>query len=209
MSALLIKSLILAGGASLAVGGGFLAFSRDLFPNSKTIKNKLISEKYQILDTGSNHWSTIFSKYNDSKNTSWKFEGQISNEGDLKSACKKVLEREEDNQSLYKSASKWCVVPRKAEEFVSGLLKVEDGQDAEAWGRVLAAYKKTKVTGDSSTTKYALGDVSITDPSNDSDAENKKALQKGCKDRKGKFTYDLDFDSSIQEMKEWCLDRPA
>ncbi|AEW45849.1 hypothetical protein MHC_04965 [Mycoplasma haemocanis str. Illinois] len=207
MNTLFIKPLVLVGGTSLAVGGGLLAWNKGFFSNSKTIKDRLISEKYQILNANSNQWSTILSKYNDSKNTNWKFEEQIRNEEELKNACKKALEKGEENSSLYKNVSKWCVVPRKAEEFVSGLLSVEDGKDSEAWGKILTEYKKTKVTGNSSPAKYALSDVSITDPSSDSDAANKKALQKGCKDRKNKFTYELDFDSSIQEMKEWCLNR--
>ncbi|CBY93318.1 hypothetical protein HF1_13100 [Mycoplasma haemofelis str. Langford 1] len=204
MNTLLIKSLSLAVGTSAAIGGGIWAWSNEIFSNSKNIKNKLISEKYQILTRTSDSWSSIFSKYSDTGNKDWKFDGEIKNVEDLKNTCEKVIKEKEENSSLYKKASKWCVVPRKAEEFVSGLLDVAEGKDGESWKRVLAEYKKTK-TGSSST--YEMSDVTVTESNSDQDADNIKKLQAGCTTRKGKLTYELDFDSSLDDMRKWCVDR--
>ncbi|CBY93329.1 hypothetical protein HF1_13210 [Mycoplasma haemofelis str. Langford 1] len=207
MNSLLAKSIALACGASAAVGGGILAWSKGLFSNSKSIKNKLISEKYQILKSDSTHWTKIWEQYQKGENKDWKFKGQINSVERLKTACNQVIEESRENQSLYKNASKWCVVPRKAEEFVSGLLDVTEGKDGDAWGRVLTRYENTKTPKSRSPTKYALEGVLLSEPNENNKADNIKKLQGGCSSRRSKLTYELDFDSSIKEMEEWCVDR--
>ncbi|CBY92390.1 hypothetical protein HF1_03820 [Mycoplasma haemofelis str. Langford 1] len=106
-------------------------------------------------------------------------------------------------EGLYKSATKWCVVPRKAEEFVSGLLGVDttNTNDTNAWQHNIDEYKKTKKNGDN---KYEWSDVSF---QNDGGTEDLKKLKEGCKTRRDKLTYDVEFDSAISEISKWCLEK--
>ncbi|AEG72698.1 hypothetical protein MHF_0422 [Mycoplasma haemofelis Ohio2] len=154
-------------------------------------------------------WGKILESYKNEKNV-WKFKKEhsgvsenIQSESDLKTACKAVVKLESSIEELYKSATKWCVVPRKAEEFISGLLGVDttNTNDTNAWQHNIDEYKKTKKNGDS---KYEWSDVSF---QNDGGTEDLKKLKEGCKTRRDKLTYDVEFDSAISEISKWCLEK--
>ncbi|CBY92451.1 hypothetical protein HF1_04430 [Mycoplasma haemofelis str. Langford 1] len=191
-------------GAGGALGGG-IALSSKLLSNTQreSIKDRLEKDKYQILNTkASDHWTNIIESYKKTENV-WKLEGKdISDVETLKSVCESKA-TSDYSEDLYKSFTKWCVVPRTAEDLLKGsftLLESDDthATDKEKWKHNVEAYESAK-----SGEQYSLKDVSFKDKNGEDDKT--KALKTGCKTRKGKFTYDVDLDSSIKEIKEWCL----
>ncbi|AEW45224.1 hypothetical protein MHC_01790 [Mycoplasma haemocanis str. Illinois] len=193
-------------GAGGVVGGGIVLSSQFLLKTQrKNIKDHLAKDGYQILDIkASEHWTNILNSYKKDGNI-WKLEGKdISNIEDLKSVCNSKA-TSDYSEVLYKSFTKWCVVPRTAEDLLRGnfsLLESDDSHatDKEAWKHNVNAYETAK-KGE----QYSLSDVSFKDKTGEDDKT--KALKKGCKDRKGKFTYDVDLDSSLGEIKKWCLSK--
>ncbi|AEG72718.1 hypothetical protein MHF_0442 [Mycoplasma haemofelis Ohio2] len=192
------------------VAGLGTALFHDLSDKTESIKDRLLREGFKILKNEASDWSSILSSYKDAKNT-WKFkkehstsEGEIQNESDLKRACSSVLSLKSSLEEVYRSVVKWCVVPRKAEEFVSGLLGVveSDESDLSNWKHNVDSYRGTKK---SSENKYAWDDVKF--ESGNNDKEDTKKLKKGCKTRREKLTYDVGFDDAIKEVKERCLEK--
>ncbi|AEW45204.1 hypothetical protein MHC_01690 [Mycoplasma haemocanis str. Illinois] len=177
--------------------------------DKETIKDKLLRDGFKTLKGEASEWSAILSSYKGTNNI-WKFkkehtgmEGEIQNESELKRACSSVLKLDSSlSGEAYKSATKWCVVPKKVEEFVSGLLGVveSDESDVSQWKHNVDTYKGTKKASEN---KYEWDDVVFGGSNNDK--EDTKQLKKGCKTRREKLTYDVGFDNAIREVKERCL----
>ncbi|AEW45207.1 hypothetical protein MHC_01705 [Mycoplasma haemocanis str. Illinois] len=194
----------------LGVGGvaGLGTALSHSMSDKETIKDKLLRDGFKTLNGEASEWNAILSSYKDDKNI-WKFkkehtgmEGEIQNESELKRACSSVLKLDSSlSEEAYQSATKWCVVPKKVEEFVSGLLGVveSDESDESQWKHNVDSYKETKKTPDN---KYAWEDVEF---GGSNDKEDTKKLKKGCKTRREKLTYDVGFDNAIREVKERCL----
>ncbi|AEG72688.1 hypothetical protein MHF_0412 [Mycoplasma haemofelis Ohio2] len=200
MSKLIPALGVLGAGGATGLG---IAISNSL-SSGETIKDKLSQEGFSILEENRSEWGEILKSYKDNKNT-WKFKkehsgisDEIQTESSLKQVCKAILKLDSSISEIYKSATKWCVVPRKAEEFVSGLLDVNESNtnDTEAWKHNVDGYKATKKGNEN---KYEWSDVTF------SGSEDTKNLKVGCKTRRGKLTYDVEFDSAINELKKWCL----
>ncbi|AEW45190.1 hypothetical protein MHC_01620 [Mycoplasma haemocanis str. Illinois] len=179
--------------------------------DKETIKDKLLKEGYKLLKEDGAEWGKILEAYKNDKNV-WKLKKEhsgisedIQNEFDLKAACKTVVKAESSIKELYKSVTKWCVVPRKAEEFVTGLLGVDanNTNDTSAWQHNIDGYKATH---QSSGGKYEWSDVSF---ENNGNAEDLKKLKNGCKTRRDKLTYDVEFDTTISEINKWCLGKKS
>ncbi|CBY92406.1 hypothetical protein HF1_03980 [Mycoplasma haemofelis str. Langford 1] len=193
----------------LGVGGvmGLGTALSHSMSDKETIQDKLSREGFKLLKDGASEWSAILSSYKNDKNV-WKFkkehtgvDGEIQDESNLKKVCSAVLKLESSLEEAYKSTTKWCVSPRKVEEFVTGLLGVveTDESDESKWKHNVDAYKGTKKD-----TKYAWDDV-VFNGSNDK--EDTKKLKKGCKARREKLTYDVGFDDALKGVKERCLEK--
>ncbi|CBY92437.1 hypothetical protein HF1_04290 [Mycoplasma haemofelis str. Langford 1] len=200
MSKLVPISGVLGLGGAIG-GGAFL--SSKLASKPETIKSRLEKEGYKVLNTtSSDHWNTILTSYKTDGNK-WQFENLKSKElDDLKKICSSKAESNY-SETLYKAFTKWCVVPRKAEDLLKGSVSLLDvdsthANDKEDWRHNIESYEKAK-TSDS---KYSLQDVTFTANQED---QNVKALKTGCKTRREKFTYDIELDISIDEIKKWCL----
>ncbi|CBY92487.1 hypothetical protein HF1_04790 [Mycoplasma haemofelis str. Langford 1] len=161
-------------------------------------------DKYKVLDSSTNeHWSTILASYQKAENK-WKLKGEgMSDVSALKRACEAQV-GSEYSEELYKSFTKWCVVPRTAEDLLRdkfSLLESNDTVDTDKadWKHNVDNYESYKTKHN----KYALSDVSLDGKSTEGDKA--KVLKTGCKTRKGKFTYDVDLDSAMEEIKTWCL----
>ncbi|CBY93295.1 hypothetical protein HF1_12870 [Mycoplasma haemofelis str. Langford 1] len=211
----LAKGALGLGGIGTVAGGGALAWQQGAFSSKvKSIKEKLISENYQILDSSNSSWDSIFNVYKKTENQ-WKFKNDGISESSatteiqkLKDKCFDALKGDSEDADEYYKASKWCVVPRKVESFLdaSSLLNTEesDNTDTSAWEKSLTSFKETK-TGDSGNVKYAMENITIQEPENDSKkTENIKAMKGGCKSRRDKWHYELDFEKSLTEVKKWC-----
>ncbi|AEG73647.1 hypothetical protein MHF_1413 [Mycoplasma haemofelis Ohio2] len=217
MDSLTTKGLIGLGGLSVAGGGGALAWQQGLLSGkSETIRDKLEKEGYEVLGKTSEHWSKIFDVYKGDGNTKKFKNDQITSSSStadhdkLKQQCENSLDLESSKKEDYEKVIKWCVVPRKVEDLIpkSSLLNVTtDSNDASSWKPILTEYAATKSTSGSSNT-YELSGVTLTEPSNASnDSTNINALKTGCKARREKLTYQLDFESSLGEVKKWCTAR--
>ncbi|AEW45171.1 hypothetical protein MHC_01525 [Mycoplasma haemocanis str. Illinois] len=200
------KFLPIMGVTGVGVTGIGVAWASGVFSKDKAIKNKLKAEKYELLSTSnSEHWDKILESYKKSENH-WKLsDKKIENISQLQGVCKSSVESNYSD-AIYKAITKWCVVPRTAENLLEdsvSMLGVDDTKtdDKANWKHNVDAYLKTKTTG----TTYALKDVTFTDNQED---ENTKKLKTGCKARRNKFTYDVDLDDSIAEIKKWCLIKP-
>ncbi|AEW45851.1 hypothetical protein MHC_04975 [Mycoplasma haemocanis str. Illinois] len=215
MAITLTKGLIGLGGLGSIAGGSVLAWQKGVFSSSiKSVKDKLLSNGYEILDANSGHWTEIFKTYKDAKNTKWKFErdeitssSQDSEIQKLKDKCQEALSlRSYDDQNYY-NAVKWCVVPKKVESFIdkkSLLNTAENNQDTQKWQQVLTKYKTSKKGGAG---KYAMDGVELEDDAgNTKDESNRKKIIEGCKSRREKYHYSLDFESVLQEVKTWCTE---
>ncbi|AEG73595.1 hypothetical protein MHF_1359 [Mycoplasma haemofelis Ohio2] len=212
------KGLIGLGGLGSVAGGGALAWQQGAFSSSiKNVKDRLLSNGYEILDANSDKWTEIFKVYKDTGNTKWKFENDeiTSNTQDteiqkLKNKCKEALEKDSSDEKSYSNASKWCVVPRKVESFIDGksLLNTEENnQDGSKWQKILAKYKDSKKEDNK---KYAMDGVELEDDAgNTKDAPNQKKIRDGCKARREKYHYSLDFENSLQEVKTWCTEEAS
>ncbi|CBY93356.1 hypothetical protein HF1_13480 [Mycoplasma haemofelis str. Langford 1] len=212
MDPLATKGLVGLGGLSLIGGGGALAWNQGLFSRSpETIKDKLERKGYTALEEGSSHWSQIFEIYKKTENTK-RFANDGITSGDtehdkLKKKCNEALDLESSKEDIYQRVIKWCVVPRKVEEVISSvsLLGVDESSDSDnyRWKPILEEYKRTKSqTGNT----YELTEVTLVEPTegNTKEAENIKELKKGCKSRREKLTYHLEFEKSMEEVRKWC-----
>ncbi|AEG73610.1 hypothetical protein MHF_1374 [Mycoplasma haemofelis Ohio2] len=214
MNSFAAKSLMGLGGLSVASGGGFLAWNQGLFSGStESIRDKLRKSGYKALERGSSDWGKIFEVYKKGENTK-KFEKDgitaSSTEADhnkLKEQCEKALDLDASKDEIYGKVIKWCVVPRKVEEVLSGVtllgINENDNNDVNDWKPVLTKYIATKKE---SKQEYALSGVVLKDPTTGTtnEVENIKELKKGCKSRREKMTYELDFEQSLAEVEGWC-----
>ncbi|AEG73641.1 hypothetical protein HF1_13290 [Mycoplasma haemofelis str. Langford 1] len=213
-----LTSKTLAGLGSLAAvgGGSALAWQQGAFSSSpKNIRERLVADKYEILDQDSNKWSEIFSVYKGANNTKWRFENdeltsspQDTEVQKLKNKCEEALKKAPSDEKSYSLASKWCVVPRRVDSFIDSTSLLNDQENGEtdkpSWKKVLDKFKLTKVT-ESSSTKYAMSGVSLEEDSDGSkDTNNINKIKEGCRTRKGKYHYSLDFEDSLKEVKQWC-----
>ncbi|AEW45178.1 hypothetical protein MHC_01560 [Mycoplasma haemocanis str. Illinois] len=196
----LVPILGVFGGVGVAGLG--ITISNSL-SRKETIKDKLTKAGFSILGDNRSEWGEILESYKDSKNT-WKFKkehsgisDEIQTESSLKEACKAILNLDSSLSEVYKASTKWCVVPKKAEEFVSGLLDVNESNtnDTETWKHNVDGYKATKKNNEN---KYEWNDVTFTN------SEDTKKLKTGCKTRRNKLTYDVEFDLAIREIEKWC-----
>ncbi|CBY93320.1 hypothetical protein HF1_13120 [Mycoplasma haemofelis str. Langford 1] len=216
MATTLAKGLMGLGGLSVAGGGGLLAANQGLFSSKEeSIQDRMKKDGYKALDSGSADWGKIFDSYKDAKNTKkFQDDGITSNSTTtdhpkLKEQCSKALKLKASEEETYKKVIKWCVVPRKVEDVLAGitLLGVEETNtgDANDWKPILTKYTDTK-KGDTQK-EYAMKDVVLKDTASgttNQEAENIKELKKGCKSRRAKMTYELEFEQSIEEVKTWC-----
>ncbi|CBY93332.1 hypothetical protein HF1_13240 [Mycoplasma haemofelis str. Langford 1] len=218
MTPLASKTLAGLGGLAAVGGGGALAWQQGAFSSSpKSIKERLIDDKYEILDQGSSKWTEIFNVYKGDGNTKWKFENDgISNSSQntdipkLKGKCQEILNKISSDEKSYSLASKWCVVPRKLNSFLDSASFLNDqeteNESQAEWKKILDKYTATKTAE----TKYAMSDVTLEVASGTSkDADNIKKIKKGCQDRKEKYNYSLDFEDSLKEVKSWCTKEAA
>ncbi|CBY92361.1 hypothetical protein HF1_03530 [Mycoplasma haemofelis str. Langford 1] len=196
------KLVPVLGTAGAGLAGGGAAWASGVFSKDEAIRNKLREEKYEVLSASAKeHWDKILDSYKKPQNK-WGFEGQkIENISQLQNVCKSSI-TSNYSDTIYKAITKWCVVPRTAENLLGdsvSLLGVDDTKtdDQASWKHNVDAYSQAK-TGNT----YSLKDVTFTDSQ---EGENTKKLKAGCKTRRGKFTYDVDLDDSIAEIKKWCL----
>nr|WP_045118523.1 hypothetical protein [Mycoplasma haemocanis] len=212
-SSVIFKSVIAAGATGGVLGGAYLV-TPYVFPKKESIRSKLEKAGWNILlHTGrDSEWTAIYEKYKSKEtNDLSKLDGTVTkNESNdtgipkLKKSCESALSKE-FSESLYKAAVRWCVTPISVEnrlQHLGGYTKINIDEnnttlDHETW-------KQREVTFKSNSSKNS-SDFGITFPASTNNQEsNIKEIKKGCKKHLEKKNYEDDFESSIQNARNWC-----
>ncbi|OAL10444.1 hypothetical protein A6V39_00070 [Candidatus Mycoplasma haematobovis] len=209
------RGLIGLGAIGSAVGGGYAltyAFSKD------NIGSKLEANGYQLLSKDANNnefWTEILKSYTAvvGSNSSLKFDsfagGDSTSNQDLmqqlQEHCEKSLKKRitEDNEKkeIYKRTEKWCTKPIEVSKRLDWLgfkaLDVDQNKDTQVdeWNSKLNKYKDAKKT------KQPTFPTGLTD---NVDADNRNKIKKACEVPLKKKTYEADYETSLENAKEWC-----
>ncbi|AEG73640.1 hypothetical protein HF1_13280 [Mycoplasma haemofelis str. Langford 1] len=214
MATSLAKGLMGLGGMGSLAGGAYLA-KPYMFPKGESIEAKLNLDKWEILSTEGNDsaWNDIYGKYKTKElSDPSRFDSKIAKDEDqstglpkLKESCKLAL-TQEFKESLYRTVTKWCVVPVSASdrlEKLGGYTKISvdktsSNPDGDLWTRRETEFK-TKLNENNA----YLG-VSLPSTTGSQSPSNIDLLKDGCKTHMDKKNYDGDFEGSMEKVKKWC-----
>ncbi|CBY92323.1 hypothetical protein HF1_03150 [Mycoplasma haemofelis str. Langford 1] len=200
-------------GATGVVGTGCYFAATNLATSRKEkISDRLSKEKFTLLSFENGNeaeWKLIVTEY-EKQGTTYKLSGVnlASDGGDkekkniaaLKLACKSLVDKEDVTEDSYVKARRWCVVPKKVKDVLSGLnrkiLKHEtsETQDDKIWTVKIGIYNHPTDSLPSVT-------WSQTDNSN-----RISELKKGCKEllAKDTQTHSEAFLSEYEKAYKFC-----
>ncbi|AEW45569.1 hypothetical protein MHC_03545 [Mycoplasma haemocanis str. Illinois] len=191
----------IAGLSAAGIGGGIYLANKGTEVKKETIRDKLIKDRYTLLDGSKSehqsHWAKSLEKYKE------EYKNQTTyTEGELKTRCIELFNKEELNYADYKVAKKYCVVPRKISERLKDIefksLDTSGTQQevTEKWKKLSEEYKK-KGKGDNQLDTLAASSV------NDADGTS---LKNSCKTVLEKEHWDDKYDSLLENAKSWCTE---
>ncbi|AEG73597.1 hypothetical protein MHF_1361 [Mycoplasma haemofelis Ohio2] len=213
-SSFLAKTALATGAAGGVAGGAYLA-SPHIFPEKEKIEARLTKDKWEVLsfDGKDDKWKEIYNQYKTKELTDpSRFDKEIAKDEaestglpKLKKNCREAL-TQEFKESLYRTVTKWCVVPIGVADRLIALgenykkINVEstdaNTDDAE-W--------KSKETDFKANLEFNNTYLGVTLPSSKgTQEENIKLLKEGCKKHMNKKNYESDFEGSMSKVKKWC-----
>ncbi|AEW45852.1 hypothetical protein MHC_04980 [Mycoplasma haemocanis str. Illinois] len=212
-SSFLTKSVLATGAVGGVTGGAYLA-KPHIFPEKEKIEARLKKDKWESLnfEGQDEKWKEIYNVYKEKELTDpSRFDQKIAKGEDestglskLKNNCREALTKD-FRESLYRTVTKWCVVPVGAADRLVALggyqkINVNDNDtttDKDAWTSKESSFK-TNLTSNNT----YLG-VSLPDNTNTSE-DNIKLLKQGCKKHMEKKNYEIDFEGSMNKVQKWC-----
>ncbi|CBY92881.1 hypothetical protein HF1_08730 [Mycoplasma haemofelis str. Langford 1] len=197
MSKFAITSALGLGAAS---AGGFGAYHFYSKSDDKSLRAKLISEKYAPLEAENKdhktHWTTSLEKYK-TKHT----DSKQWNESQLKNLCNDLFKKEDIKTDDYNEARKYCVVPRSILERLKDLdfatLDTGEGKETTKWTQLSEGYKKG---GTSFKKLNNLENTGIT-------GSNGDTLRGKCDEVLKKDHWDDNYDALLDSSKVWCTEQ--
>ncbi|AEG73637.1 hypothetical protein MHF_1401 [Mycoplasma haemofelis Ohio2] len=214
MATSLAKGLMGLGGMGSLAGGAYLA-KPYIFPPKAKIEDKLEEDKWQVLnwEGNTNEWDAIYEKYKSKELTDpSRFDEKIAKGEDkstgltkLKESCKLAL-TQEFKESLYRTVTKWCVVPVSASDrliALGGYQKINVSESDTTTDDGTWKSRETEFKVKLQENNAYLG-VNLPSTTGDQTAENIKLLKKGCETHMNKKSYEDDFEGSMEKVKKWC-----
>ncbi|AEW45525.1 hypothetical protein MHC_03325 [Mycoplasma haemocanis str. Illinois] len=200
MSKIAVASVVGLGAAGAGGFGIYHLYSPKEKNAVKSIRDKLISEGFRLLDKSEqSHWTKLKDEYNKVRtdvNKAFTTTNTDIKEDDLKALCETSLKKGKEDLD-YQKAKKWCVVPVSVTQHLTNLgfttLATDGNNSKSAWEGLVNEYE------DSRNASHKISGL-------DTLSETKwEKIRDKCKEIMSKQSYDDSFDANLESSKRWCV----